>query len=265
MNMKSKELLLELNRRGLIPGPEESEAAFFARCRRAAHLPSPPASSLAQHLFDIAPDWVEINYTAKGLRFWEGACTWIEENQITLQLHPAFLKKMTYWRYGREEVIAHELVHVVRGAFEEPVFEEILAYRTSSSPVRRFWGPILRSANESLIGVLSLMACTVAAFFEPLYLAAMTGTVGLLGGGIIRLVRTQRTFTSALHKIAELFGDEKAHAVMIRLTDREIIRFSKMEVEAIAAYAVKMAKIHIRWKQIMAAYFERALSLNPGG
>ena len=249
-----KEALLELNRRGLAPGPEESEVAFFARCERANPVADPPPSLLFQQLFGVLPDWIEVHYQSKGLRMWEAACTWIDGGLIQLQLHPALLKKK-YWGYSYEEILAHEFVHAVRGTFEEPVFEEILAYRTSSSPFRRYWGPLLRTTNESLGAILALLTCTVASFFEPLSWIAWCAVVGLLGLAVFRLVKTQRTFKRALHKITRLVSSKRAMAVMLRLTDKEIIRFSKIEPEQIAAYTIKRAKTQIRWQQIRAAYF----------
>ncbi len=253
--MKSLEVLLELNRRGLVPGPEESEVAFFARCKHALPASSPPFSSLSEQLFDVVPDWIEICYKKKGLRFWEGGCTWIEGNLITLQLHPALLKKKKHWGYEHKEIISHEFVHAVRGAFEEPIFEEILAYHTSSSPIRRFWGPLLRTSNESLGAVLTLLACMIASFFEPLGWIAWGSTIGLLGLATVRLVKAQRIFKRTLGNLARQVGKKRAMAVMLRLTDREVIRFSKMGTAEIAAYSVKMAKTQIRWQQIRAAYF----------
>ena len=254
--MKSKEFLVELNRRGLVPGPDETEATFFARCDRAIPLTEPPLSPLSQQLFGTLPDWIEVQYQTKGLRFWEAACTWIEGNSIRLQLHPTLLEKKKYWGYRKEEIIAHEFVHAVRGQFDEPIFEEILAYRTSSSPFRRYWGPLLRTAKESLYAVLALLTCTIAFFFDPLGLTLWCAAVGLLGLAIYRLVKAQRTFKRALHHISQLVGLANALAVMLRLTDKEIICFSKMDPEKISAYMIKMAKTHIRWQQIRAAYFE---------
>jgi hypothetical protein len=255
--MTKKEELVNRNRRGLIHAPDESDAAFFARCRRMIVSPSAPKSDLANRLFDIAPDWIEIDFSTKGLRFWEGGCTWIDARGTTLQLHPAFQKKKTYLGYEQDEVIAHEFVHAVRSQFEEPMFEEVLAYRTSPSAFRRYWGPALRTTNESLITMISLTTSSIALFFEPLYFAALTAILGLIGGGICRLVRTQKIFDRALRKIAFLVGSNQGLAVMLRLTDREIIRFAKMEAGEIVAYATKMAKLNERWQQITASYFNK--------
>ncbi len=69
-----KNPLLELNARGIFPGPSESEEAFFER-----DYPQVPTSAQAllitARLFDAAPDWIEVKFSSKGLMPWEGAAT----------------------------------------------------------------------------------------------------------------------------------------------------------------------------------------------
>ena len=60
--------------------------------------------------------------------------------------------------YERDELIAHELAHVGRMMFEEPVFEELLAYRTAKSPLRRWLGPLISSSKETLLFVVVIGA-----------------------------------------------------------------------------------------------------------
>lgn len=253
--MTFKESLLDFNKRGLIHAPDESDETFFLRCRKALPSHTSPVSHLAKNLFDIEPDWVWIIYDNKGLHFWEGGCTWTKQDQITVQLNRAFQKRSSYFGYSSEEVIAHELVHVVRGHFEEPIFEEILAYQTSPSFFRRFFAPVFRSAKESLIFMISLAVLSCASFFDfyqkPLYILTSLLTLG----GMYRLVRAQIIFYRTKKKLQKLVGKEKSLPIMIRLTDREIIRFSKMSLNEIEAYAKKMAKITMRWTQILASYF----------
>ncbi len=253
--MTFKEKLLDLNKRGLIHAPDESDEGFFKRCRTASFAGSSPPSRLAKSLYDIDPDWVYMIYDNKGLHFWEGACTWKKQDHITLQLNKAFECKESYLGYSKEEVIAHELVHVVRGHFEEPVFEEILAYQSSPSPLRRLCAPLFRSPKESAFFVISLVVFFIAVLFETFQKVALAGFLGMFSLGFYRLFWAQWTFNRTRKKIAKIVGKEKVLAVMLRLTDREIIRFSKMPEEAILNYAKKMAKIHLRWQQIAGSYF----------
>lgn len=247
--------LNQFNLRGLIHAPDESDAAFFLRSKKASLSEQFPESKLAKELFDIAPDWVWLVYSSKGLHFWEGGCTWIEKDHVTLQLNPAFKKKNTYFGYSKEEVIAHELVHVARAAFEEPIFEEILAYQTASSPFRRFFGPFLRTTKETLLFLGALGLYVFASLFSVFQTVALAGFASVVTGGSLRLLRAQWIFRRARKNLAGVVGKANALPTLLRMTDREITRFSKMQGEDILLYAKKMSKIHIRWKQITSAYF----------
>ena len=253
--MLSDKMLVEKNKRGLIHAPDESDDAYLLRCKLAKKRDSFPHSQLAADLFDIEPDWVNLRYSDQRLRLWEGGCTWIESNHITLQLRKVFEKKSRYLGYSRDEIIAHELVHVVRSSFEEPIFEEILAYQTSTSLLRRFFGPIFRSSKESVFFIISLCVACFATLFATFQTFVYLGALGVVAGGTFRLLKAQRIFSQTRKKIGQIVGKEKALAVMLRLTDREIIRFSKMEKEQIVSYAVKMSRTQTRWRQIRLAYF----------
>lgn len=251
-----KEKLLELNRRGLVHAPDESDEAFFDRCAQFG-LGSSQHFPLAKELFDIEPDWVDMSFDNKGLRFWEAGCTWTRGTQATLQLKKVFENKKSYLGYRRDEVIAHELVHVVRAGFEEPIFEEILAYHSSSSKLRRFFAPIFRSSGESLFFVAAITMLCLLNLFSFFHLAALAGFFALVSSWLVRLLWAQLIFRRSRKKMAKIVGKKLALAVLLRLTDREIIRFSKMDPEGIKQYAKKMAKIQMRWQQISGAYFDR--------
>ncbi len=253
--MDTRDDLIKWNERGLILGPDESEESFFKRCQQ-AKAASPIPSSLAKRVYDISPDWIAVKYSNKGLYFWEGGCTWINKSEITLQLNKAFEKKETYLGlYTREELMTHELLHVARQAFEEPVFEEILAYQTSKSLFRRLFGPIFRTSKETRFFLTSFFVCFFAALFSPFPKIFSLALVGFVGVYFFRLLRAQLIFTRTRKKLAPLVGENKALPVMVRLTDREIIRFSKKSEQEIYAYAQKLSKTHLRWKQIFFAYF----------
>ncbi len=146
---------------------------------------------------------VQINYSNKGLRFWEAGCTWSDGS---IQLRKVFEKKRVWLLYSRDEIIAHEQVHAKRLHLEEPVFEEILAYRTSKSRFRRYWGPIFRTPKESLLFALTLL-------FPPFIPWALLPILGLVAFGMMRLIRLQRIFSKAEAKV----GKE-----IVNLKDKEI-------------------------------------------
>jgi len=246
------------NSRGLIFGPEETEESFYKRCQTASSFSQITVSPKLKKLFDINPDWVEVTYSKKGLHFWEGGCTWIEENRVTLQLTKALEKRKSYLGiYSKEELLAHEMVHVVRQAFEEPIFEEILAYKTSTSKFRRYFGPLFRTSRETKGVIFLFLAFLAAAIVTPFYKIAAFSLFALFAGGLMRLFRTHQIFSRANRKLAKLTNEDKALFIMMRLKDREIIRFSKMREEEIRAYIEKMQKIDMRWQQIYTSYFEQ--------
>ena len=132
--------LLTLYARGIFPGPGEEEAAFIARASKLESCGF--VCPNVKQLYICAPDWLRISYSNKNLTPFEGGATWIDEANIpSVQLRKE-LEKGSYLRlYKRDEIIAHEAVHAMRMAFNENQFEEILAYSTSKSAVRRFSGP----------------------------------------------------------------------------------------------------------------------------
>ncbi|NGX53873.1 MAG: hypothetical protein K1000chlam4_00593 [Chlamydiae bacterium] len=242
--MISKELLITSNSRGLLVGPEENEESFAKRC--CGTSPS-PNSALAhtERLFGISPDWISVLYSNQGLLPWVGGAVTIEEERFTLQVRKAFRQKERYlWLYSREEILSHEFVHGARLAFDEPLFEEILAYQTSKSKFRRFWGPIFRSSKESFLFLLSLPFLYIP-WGLPL-------TLGVMTFFLFRLLKYQKIFSQALVRLKEVVGD-KALACALRLTDKEIILFSRSFPDQIIAYASTSKSL--RWKQITSVYF----------
>ncbi|MFN0065694.1 MAG: hypothetical protein ACKVOH_05610 [Chlamydiales bacterium] len=161
---------------------------------------------------------IPVIYSNKGLRFWEGGCTWIDEGQAVLQLRKSFATKERYlWIYSKQELLQHEAVHLMRQHMKEPIFEEVLAYRTSSSRLRRFLGPFFRTPRESLLFVplLLFLPFTMIAYY-------LLGALTLFG--MIRLFWTQAKFKRALHHFTkELGSQEKALSHMLFLTDKEIL------------------------------------------
>ena len=286
--------LLFYNQQGLIPGPKEEESEFLKRASYALALkqsisekllkdfPFPeiePAESpiweeawqTTKPLYDIAPSWVPLFFSNYQLNFWQGGCAWIfqadEMSPLSaffqlrqkLRLSPHYLKI-----YSRNELMVHELSHIGRMKFEEPKFEEIHAYRSSPSSFRQVFGPIVQAPWESALFVLVLfliifLDLTVLAIEPSLYLPAMwvkvlPFTLGLLA--LIRLSIGQRTFKKCLHRLEKtLQSSFKASAVIYRLTDEEIEKFSEMDEEGIRHYGNEQRNKTLRWRLVHMAYF----------
>lgn len=269
-NMISDETLLELNSKGLIPGPGETEEQFLERAEYSLNLKKElestseellkPACAAVKQLYGINPSWVPLFFSNKDLLPWHGGCACIfqEENRppaAFLQLRRPFAKQETYLGlYKRDELIAHELCHVGRICFEEPRFEEILAYRTSSSPFQSWLGAIAQAPWETMLFFLSLCAALfvdiVALFWGvEILLWIKLLPVVLFLAALFRLIHRRRQFFGCLdHLKTTLQSDEKASGLIYRLTDAEIIAFSKK-------VPIKEKKDStLRWRLIQLAY-----------
>lgn len=301
--MISEQKLIEYNHAGLIPGPEETEQAFSARASYCLDLKAQIPHMLdhelpfgpeevhsseeilkegcekADHLYDIYPTWVPLFFSNYKLSFWHGGCAWIFQQKqdsptsAFFQLRHKFRTSKKYLGiYDRNELISHELSHVGRMLFEEPKFEEILAYGSSTSSFRRFFGPIVQSSYESTIFVLVLFFIIAMDFFSlfdgysDLLHISFIGRLILLGMivyGLARLCWRQRQFKACQSNLRKtLFDMHKADAVAYRLTDKEMIAFGRLLPDEIKRYAEEQKTKNLRWKTIYEAYFKNIIHPN---
>jgi hypothetical protein len=288
-----QELLL-LNQRGLIPGPSESENDFEKRAEYCLNLKNnfkellgneipeevdlqlslplvEEAAPTTKKLFDICPDWVPVIFSNFKMLPWHGGSAWIfqlTEDSPTaafFQLRKAFISSKKFLGiYDREELITHESAHIGRMLFNEPKFEELLAYRTSNSSFRRWLGPIVQSSWESLLFVFILILCffsdlaiLLSGYEDPnhstLWIKLIPVILFTIGLGRLSLRHWQ--FNHCLKKLQKILGIEKANAVIYRLQDLEIINFSKMSSEQIKQFFDTSENASLRWKVIRKAYF----------
>lgn len=289
----SDKQLLTWNQEGLIPGPDEDNEAFVKRAETCLNLKeiisnenlfpkgledvSEPylkeAFPIIKPLFDLAPTWVPIVFSNEKLSFWHAGAAWIfqlKENDSTtslLQLRQNWRKSSTYLKiYTRDELIAHELCHAGRMMFEEPKFEEILAYKTSPSAFRRWYGSIIQNSKEAFIFMLSLLILVLISLYavftdnDSLYrISSWLQFIPLACAffGILRLRKRHIQVDKCILHLNEILQDEHlSQAVLYRLTDREIISFSKMTPEKIRDYAQKNKEQSLRWYLLNLAYFE---------
>lgn len=251
--MISDQELFELAKRGWIAGPEEKEEDFLARI--ASYPPQAHFSQADQKvktLYGFCPDWIEVNYSNQDLSFWQGGCVFIEGSRLTLQLRSVYQKKASYLTYSKEEILAHEYVHAARMTFQEPVFEEVFAYRTASTQFRRYWGPFFRTTRESTLFVLVISVGFAAHFFEPFSAWTWSALSTVFGCGIFRLWKTHWQFKRCHKKLSALAGSkQKAMALMLFLTDEEI-RF--LPNASIQDYFFSKKETSIRQRQLWAIF-----------
>lgn len=294
MSSISDEKLLEYNRIGLIPGPNETLESFDHRVEYCLKLKENLSSDIRTLFdeeensspeivvdpleklgvqYDIQPRWVPIFFSNYKLNFWQGGCAWIfqmQENSPTatlIQLRSSFRNKQKYLRiYDRDELLAHELSHVGRMMFEEPKYEEFFAYRTAPSCFRRWFGPIIQSSIESVIFVFILFFIVIFDFFlialqrYDAYMISLWLKIiplGFIFLGVMRLWQHHRILKKTLNSLAESVNNkDKAEAVAYRLRDKEIISFAKMTPTEIKEYANQQSERELRWRVINYAYFQ---------
>jgi len=226
--------LLDYFHRGLIPGPEESEEAFLKRAELAKPLGHPEWSE-ANLPFKI--DWAALTYSNQKLAWWEGAATWISEDGLpSIQLRKSF-EKGSFLGYKRSEVLSHEAIHAARMRFEEPHFEEVLAYSTASQAWKRFFGPLFSRTWEPLV-LIAAMALGVFWLWVPLVVVGLS--LGWLG-------YRQWVFKRCCRKLS--------FSVVVTLTDREMKRFAKMSEEEIQTILASGSTVLGRLRRLL---FKRA-------
>ncbi len=286
--------LIELNEQGFIPGPGETEAQFLDRTERCLKLKESIVNELKEHvpfvhdelsttmplhkaletskrLYDISPTWIPLFFSNHRLMPWHGGCAWIFQLEkesppmALLQLRREFASQETFLGiYHRDELMAHELSHVGRMAFEEPKFEEMLSYRTATSPVRRWIGPLLQSSYEALILLglllLSIVVDVVAMFqggphsfvaTQAWKLLPLAYLVFLMG----RLWWRHRVFDRCRKHLMDIFHDHHVvDSVMYRLTDAEIRLIGTQSRQETVEYARDQAGQTLRWRLLRLAY-----------
>jgi hypothetical protein len=280
----------ELDRKGLYPGPHETEEDWRLRVQFCLSLKKNrrewedfPFSSdamdetgialeegmqVAKNLFNISPEWVPVIFSNDKLAPWHGGCAWIFQQAegaptaALMQLRSSLRTHDHYLQiYQRKELVAHELVHAGRMMFDEPQYEEILAYRTSALPLRRWLGPLIQSAWEGylFVGVAALTALIQAGLLlydAPFTWFSFIGLFVIVLAALLRLAWRQNRYSQCLKKLQQLQAGEP---LMVRLTDFEINHFASSSIEGIGAYWENEAKRSFRGKFLSALYLPKIL------
>ncbi|MBI3212153.1 MAG: hypothetical protein HYZ47_05715 [Simkania negevensis] len=283
----NEEEIKAFGKAGFIPGPDEEEDGFLERVKAWQKLPELKDAFLKngekiepKELFPffkklekalaIAPRWIFFFYSNKRLTPWQGGATWVMEAKQKVpyplvQLRRRFKKGCGYL-YQAEELLFHETIHAIRAHFNQPKYEEHLAYYFSKKKIRRFLGPLFRSPLETtflLVSLLFPILCQTLFFLSesPLtfFLAERTPLVPLSAIFLFmtRLLLERRLFKKTLQKLSLLFPSLKhAIAIAIRMTDEEISLFASLPVEALHRLIQEKGESSLRWKQILLQFQE---------
>lgn len=276
-------MLQQRNERGWIPGPLEEKKDFEKRVEDLNHFFSNPpsdidhfltdrdwsrAKEITKHLYDFSPDWILAYYNNDKLSFFQGAATWISEKEDLrlplIQLREKFEEGRLFKFYYREEVLAHEAVHAARMQFDEPLYEEIFAYKTSPGFFRRFFGPLFQRPWEAYffiallfipltIEILLFLGIEVGYF---IYLSLIPAA--FFAYLLLRLLALRSVLAIALHRMKQfLEHPSKNWALAFRLKDSEIFRFALQRKKKLTEYILKQSSL--RWNLLKEIYFKKTL------
>lgn len=285
--MLSNELLIELNKLGIIPGPGETEEEFQARSSNclgmkksiedgdldhlfnpdelAKEIPDLSALEELQNRYDIFPLWVPIFYSNKSLLPWHGASTWIFFNKDSapqkalIQLNKTLKSSETLYKiYNKKEILTHEMAHIGRMDFEEPVYEEMIAYSHSPSKIRRFLGPMIHfNWKQSLFLFAIFILIALQLIFIETLLPLLVIVTAVSGSLFLHWMKYLR-FKRCLFILAKtLKSSKKARHVIYRLTDDEIDYFSDAKPQEVLDYFEldSQEEFELRKQVIALSYF----------
>lgn len=255
--------LKALNTRGILCGPFESckdlqrRAGVLELIKKNPQLLNSAKSfdSVSFHEpmryreLDLEISWLPCCFSTKKLSPWEPAAIWLMEcEQIILPL----LQMKPDIKRLKKDITKHEMVHAARSAFDEPVYEEFLAYATFPSRWRKGLGPLFRSSKESMVFVL-LSALPLLEVFLPLQIGLLF--IPILSFMMILFMRLSlhtRIFKRMLRTIKQIFEVEAPLQVALRLSDQEIRLFGVCSLEEVTQYIFEQHCT--RWHQILSSY-----------
>lgn len=275
--MLNKELLSTYRKQGFIIGPNETEENFLKRIAICTN-PFPqeyfPVSSPTVFNKDqitslltrnikyqhdryasllAAFSWLPIFLSNYKLPFWIGGAVWIcSKTDVVipiLQLRKHFINPRRINLYLPEEICMHEAVHAMRTSFEEPKFEEILAYSTSPNCIHKWLGPLFQTSWESTLFLVLLVLGSFGALF---FYVAMLPFFISLAFFILRLYSRHRAMSKCVKNLKSLFSTIDPFTIIIHLTDQEILRFSKLSQKELSYYISRQSCL--RWQQIFTLF-----------
>lgn len=271
--------LITLAKSGFWPGPLEPEDLFLQRIARTRYmhtqnqsvfnpLMAQSISEITEARFGISILEVPIIFCNKGLSFWEGAALWIEKSEgyvvPEIQVRTGF-QKGSYLFYDTKEVVSHEMLHAARVYYNEPRYEEILAYQTARSPFRKYMGPLFETPTQTWvfmslfgIGLIADIICPIVGLLHGIswLLLAVLWILFLA----FRLHLRQKTFRKALLHLQQVLSEPtEALSMMAKLTDVEIEVFSHLKSHQILAFLQSKQDSELRMRMLILIHFSNGL------
>ena len=215
------------------------------------------AGDKTEKLFGFRADWVPAFFPTRGLGLLWGGCTVITESGFPVFfLRRGFRNKPKWFIYRRNELLAHELCHAVRGCLEDETYEEHFAYMTSASAFRRWSGNCFRrewDAIAFLIPLVLLIAVQIIVYSDvlklplwPFWIAAFAFPAFLIG----RNIPERRIFFAARARL-ERGGFPNPDAALFRMTADEIRTISRTPDDRLEAFLQSKSDAELRWQILL--------------
>ena len=226
------------------------------------------AAERTGRLFGFRADWVPAFFPSRGLGLLWGGCTVITDSGFPVFfLRRSFRAKPKWFIYRRDELLAHELCHAVRGCLQDEAYEEHFAYMTSSSAFRRWTGNCFRrewDAIAFLIPVVLLLAVQIVVYsgllnlpMWPFWIAAFAFPAVL----IARNIPERRTYFTARRKL-EAAGFANPDAALFRMTAPEIRTLAGTPDDQLETFLTAKSDAELRW-QIILRRFRNPATAQP--
>lgn len=227
-----KEDYLSAYNDGFIPGPQETEEEFNSRILKVKKLLENPKKHLSPFNFKGAffrpLKGCAALFIPKRTSFLFASQTYIVECEDKT-LFPLIKRPSRFSSFfvSSKEVINHELIHAKRVMFDDPIFEEIIAFRTSKSKLKRYFSPMISSQKDILIFILS-------ALFAPISLFPMLLVSAFY---LLRHVKRYKLFNLALKNLKTRCMNPEE--MICALTDQEIFAIAKNKWDEISLSSFK--------------------------
>ena len=221
------------------------------------------AAEKTEKLFGFRADWVPAFFPTCGLGLLWGGCTVITESGFPVFfLRRGFRSKPKWFIYRRDELLAHELCHAVRGCLEDEPYEEHFAYMTSDSAFRRWSGNCFRrewDAIAFLIPIVLLLVAQIVVYtgilklpLWPFWLIAFAFPAFL----IVRNIPERHTYFAARAKL-EKNGFANADAALFRMTSDEIRAIARTPDNEIETFLQERSGAELRWQILIHRFQHR--------
>ena len=222
-------------------------------------------AGITEKLYGFSVRHVPGFYLTRAVGLLWGGCMLGDPDEYfsVMLLRDAFKKRRRFLNYTRDELLAHELCHSVRQSLAEISLEEYFAYRSSSSPIRRYLGNCFIRDIDALLFVVPMMFLPVVELLRalwvpqlpvwPFWILAMVYPAFLL----IRNALSRRIVRRAGKALASC-RVKRVDAVLFRSTPRELkqIALFRNQPEKFREWAEETAKTELRWQIILRRFVD---------